>query len=129
MTDKYKIDEQGNRVEVVEDRALRFNEGKLKWSLLPWDALSVLVRHYMMGAKKYAPRNWEKGMSYTETYEALMRHLQKWYAGEETEVDPVTGEEFLHLTAVFWNAAALLTFTIRGMDRFDDRPSKVKLHG
>lgn len=100
--------------------ALRYDNEKDEWHLLPWDTLSYLVRHYMVGAKKYAPRNWEKGMDYSRCFNSLMRHLTKWWGGED--IDEETGS--YHLIAVFWNAGALLTYKIRGIGK-DDRPSKL----
>lgn len=37
------------------------------------------------GAKKYAPRNWEKGMPYTKVYKSVMRHLDKIFATDYFE--------------------------------------------
>ena len=42
-------------------RAMRFNAGKLRYDLLPADALERLVGVYTIGAEKYDDRNWEKG--------------------------------------------------------------------
>ena len=49
----------------------RFNEGKPKWSYVPQSALIPMVRVLEYGVKKYAPYNWTKGLSITETCESL----------------------------------------------------------
>lgn len=97
------------------------DDGKRPWSLLPWDALGIVVDLYGMGAKKYSPRNWEAGMDWSRPYDALLRHLTAWWGGEEK--DPVDGQH--HLTSVVWCALALLTYVIRGVGK-DDRPSSRK---
>jgi hypothetical protein len=45
---------------------LRYNTGKLKWSLVSWKALEPMVRVLMFGAEKYDSHNWKKGLEYTE---------------------------------------------------------------
>ncbi len=37
------------------------------------------------GAKKYAPNNWRKGLPWTKTLGATMRHLLFWSMGEDTD--------------------------------------------
>ena len=100
------------------ERGLRYNADKLRYDLVPPDAMEALVRVFTFGAKKYAPRNWEKGMPWMECDASLRRHLAAWEMGER--LDPESGE--LHLAHVAWNALALLTFELRGIGE-DDRPS------
>jgi len=102
------------------ERGLRYNSGKLPWHLLPWDAAAEVVAVLRYGASKYKARNWERGLSYCETHDCLMRHLRAWYAGESH--DPESG--CLHLAHVGCNALFLLAFAVRGKDgsELDDRP-------
>ena len=97
---------------------LRYNAGKLRYDLIPPDALEVLAGIFTMGAKKYTARNWEKGFVWTECYASLMRHLQEWAKGED--FDDESG--FPHMGHVMWNAMALTTFQLRKVG-VDDRPS------
>lgn len=90
--------------------------GKLRYDLMPPEALQELARVYTIGAAKYADRNWEKGIKYGRIYAALMRHLEAWRQGEDK--DPVDGQ--YHLSSVLWCAAALLTFELRGQTDLDD---------
>lgn len=100
------------------ERGLRYNADKLRYDLVPPDAMEALVRVFTFGAKKYAPRNWEKGMPWMECDASLRRHLAAWEMGEH--LDPESGEP--HLAHAVWNALALLTFELRDIGE-DDRPS------
>lgn len=92
--------------------------GKAPWHLVPFDAVGCIVKVLQFGAKKYAPRNWEKGMDWGRPFDACIRHLTSWWHGERA--DPETG--FSHL----WHAGCCIVFLIayelRGIGR-DDRPS------
>lgn len=100
------------------DRALRYNKEKPRVDLLPWDVLLELANHYRVGADKYAPRNWEKGLKWNEgTAASLTRHLAKWSMGED--IDPENGQH--HDIAILWNAVALVAYRLRGVGE-DDRP-------
>lgn len=100
----------------VDNKGLRFNEGKRRFDLIPPDALAALADLFTIGSLKYAERNWEKGMAYSNVIASLDRHWNDFKAGIER--DPETG--CLHITHVVWNAMALLTFKLRGIG-IDDR--------
>lgn len=53
----------------------KLDDGKLPWHLVPGDALEEIIEILDFGAKKYAPRNWEKGMSYSRLFSAMIRHM------------------------------------------------------
>ena len=93
---------------------------KNRLDLLPFDALEDIGLVYTIGARKYAERNWEKGISYMRVVGALLRHLFAWIKG--TTFDKDNGQR--HISAVAWNAIALVAYELRGMNggRFDDRP-------
>lgn len=95
---------------------LRFNEGKRRFDLIPPDAMAALADLFTIGARKYAERNWERGMAYSKVIASLDRHWNDFKAGIDR--DPETG--CLHITHVVWNAMALLTFKLRGIG-VDDR--------
>lgn len=73
----------------MSNKALRFNTGKLKWSLIHYQSLTPLVRVLEFGALKYAPDNWKKGLDKKEILESLQRHLAALMDGEE--IDPESG--------------------------------------
>jgi len=111
--------EQALYDEIAKDRGLRYNKDKPQWSLLPWDAVAAVVGVLGYGAKKYAPRNWERGWSYSQTFDSLQRHLLAWYQTRE-DFDPESGKH--HLAHVACNALCLLAFAVRNRDDLDDRP-------
>lgn len=57
-----------------EEKAMRFNEGKLQWSLVDFDSLEDMVRVLEFGAKKYSVNNWKKPMSTVKIIESMLRH-------------------------------------------------------
>lgn len=103
--------------EAKKEAATKFDEGKLRWDLLPAYALGEVVDVYTRGAKKYADRNWEKGMSYSRIWRALLSHAFKWWRGEK--YDKTDGQQ--HLASVVWCALALMEYEFRKVGT-DDRP-------
>lgn len=85
--------------------------------LISWRTMTELAKVLTFGAKKYAARNWEKGLSFSETFASLQRHAIKWYEGED--IDPETG--LSHLAHVMCNTMFLLHFVLTGTGT-DDRP-------
>ena len=102
-----------------QEQALRYNEGKLKWSLVDWQSLEPLVKVLEMGAEKYSPNNWKKGMPVTQVSESLLRHMFAFLNGED--IDPESKIE--HLGHVMCNAM-FLTYILREKSQFDDRQDK-----
>lgn len=98
---------------------LRFNSGKPRWELLPYTAVAKVVDVLTLGASKYAPRNWEKGLSFSDTFASLQRHATKWFGGEDH--DDETGIH--HMAHVATNALFLVYFALTGKGK-DDRPHK-----
>lgn len=99
-----------------QGEGLRYDGGKLRYDLLPPDALEELVKVYTQGAKKYAENNWLKGMSWSRVFGSLLRHAWAFWRGEI--LDPETGCH--HMAHVAWNAFALCTYALRKIGT-DDR--------
>lgn len=86
------------------EKAMRFNEGKLKWSLVHYESLEPMIKVLEFGAKKYAPRNWQKSMDLSEILESMQRHLAALMDGQDC--DPETGISHMgHIqcNAMFYN--------------------------
>ena len=99
--------------------AFRDDNGKPPIHLIPPDVILRLARVYQYGAKKYAPRNWEKGMDWSRMYDSAMRHLLAFWNGED--LDPESG--LPHIDHALWNVAGLAHYAAFYRDR-DDRPRK-----
>ena len=67
----------------------RFNQGKLKWSLVDFDAFEEMVKVLEFGCKKYDANNWKKGLKTTEVLESMQRHINAILRGED--IDPESG--------------------------------------
>ena len=66
---------------MTED-ARKDDGGKLRYDLIPPEALEELARVYTVGAERYGERNWERGITWGRLFAALMRHLWAWWRGE-----------------------------------------------
>lgn len=106
-----------NPVKLAEG-GYKADEDKPRMDLIPPDVLLDLGRLYSMGAAKYSPYNWAKGMKWGRPYAALLRHLFKWWMGEESDPD---GQH--HLDSVIWCAITLKYFVNHPekYSSFDDR--------
>ena len=90
--------------------------GKAPWGLLPPEPIDALLQVLEAGARKYGERNWEKGISWIEIWQALMRHLWAWRKGED--LDPESGLPHLHHALA--NLAFLVAYRARKIGA-DDR--------
>lgn len=86
------------------DQAMKFDGDKVRMELIPPELMEAVGTILTFGAKKYADRNWEQGMSWSRVYGALLRHLNAWWSGDS--LDPETGKSHL------WHAACCITFLI-----------------
>lgn len=85
--------------------AQKHDQGKPRYSLLPWDALGHVVAVLEFGARKYAPGAWRHVPNGKERYwDATVRHLVAYQMGERT--DPESGLPTLA------HAACSLLFTL-----------------
>lgn len=88
----------------MSEKGDRFNEGKRKWSLVHFESMEPMIQVLEFGAKKYAPKNWMKGLDPVEILESMQRHLGKLLDGEE--IDPESGLHHMgHIqcNAMFYN--------------------------
>jgi hypothetical protein len=98
---------------------LRYNEGKLRYDLVQADAHRGMVEVLTFGAKKYAERNWERGMAWSKVISSLKRHIAKIEEGEDYDVE----SGLLHADHVQCNAHFLSAY-YRIYPKGDDRPHK-----
>ena len=111
-----RFDAHGTEIRETITVGRKDDGGKLRYDLIPPEALEELARVYTIGAAKYADRNWELGLAWGRVFAAMMRHAWAWWRGET--FDPVDGQ--YHLSSVAWCAFALLTYELRNVGT-DDR--------
>jgi len=90
--------------------------GKAPYHLIAPELLEEVAKVLEFGARKYAPRNWEAGMSWGRVFSALQRHLWAWWWGKDK--DEETG--FSHLSHAACCVMFLLSYEARKVGQ-DDR--------
>jgi len=108
----------------LDSGAVKHDQNKLEWGLLPPDALESTIQVLMFGAQKYDAHNWSKGMLWSRLFNALMRHMWAWWRGER--LDPESG--LPHLAHAMCCLLFLLSHELRGIGT-DDRPPPLTEEG
>lgn len=100
---------------------MKKDEGKPRWELIAYDAVEGVAKVLTFGANKYSARNWEKGIAYGRVFGAVMRHLWKWWQGEDKDAE--TG--LSHLDHAATEIMFLSAYEKRGKNGTiqDDRPN------
>lgn len=75
--------QQSAQLEPPAKETFKKDAGKLRWSLLPVDALEETIRVLEFGAIKYGPNQWRElpEFEWTRILDALERHLNKLKRG------------------------------------------------
>lgn len=102
---------------MVKEKALRYNENKLRYDLIPPSALKILAEVFTYGTIKYAERNWEKGLNWQSVIASMFRHVEAFRNGED--IDQESG--LLHLGHAMTNLAFLVEY-YKTHPELDDRP-------
>jgi len=105
----------------MENKALRYNQGKLRFDLIAPEMDLALAKVLTYGATKYKDRNWEMGLPITNYLASAKRHLNKFELGED--IDEESGLK--HIECLFTNIGMLLT-TLERFNNLDDRPCNDK---
>lgn len=101
MSDKYKANLTSEQQPQV---GLKYDTGKLLFSLIPPETTRALAQVLTFGAQKYAPNNWQLVENGKDRYlDALFRHLDAYRSGEA--LDPESG--LSHLSHALTNVAFL----------------------
>ena len=73
-----------------QNKGKKYDGGKLRYDLLPPEALKAVVEVLTFGAQKYGDHNWKLVENASSRYyAALMRHVEAWRTGET--LDSETG--------------------------------------
>lgn len=111
---KGKINDGGKRISYGENMAVREpSVGKGRYDLISPFATRRLAEWYELGARKYADRNWEKGIPFSRYVDSAKRHLDKFVMGMEDED---------HLAAVAFNVFAIMHHQELAQNDLDDMP-------
>lgn len=92
-----------------------------------------LAEVYNYGAHKYAPRNWELGLPFSNLYDSFARHAVKETYQELDEDETlrdgsvVKGSGLHHWKHCVWNIACTHAFVMRGRTDLDDRAAVLAL--
>ncbi len=69
----------------AQSTGIKHDQGKLRWSLLPIEAVMVVIQVFMFGAKKYGDHNYRAGMDHTRLLDACLRHVTSIIRGEDND--------------------------------------------
>jgi len=100
-----------------DQKTLHFSEGKPGVDQIPPEILLEWGDVFSFGERKYARDNWKKGTDWHQFYGSALRHLLKWWNGED--IDPESG--LPHLAHAIWNVGALRYYQIHQIGT-DNRP-------
>lgn len=90
---------------------MKNDQGKVRWSTLPHDALVEVIHVLEYGAQRYGENNWCLVENARRRYfDAALRHLWAWYGGQDK--DEESGR--YHLAHAACCVLFLLALTIRG---------------
>jgi hypothetical protein len=85
----------------------KYDEGKLRYSLVPPEATRALAEVLTFGAGKYEPNGWKHVPNAEERYmDALLRHIEAYRSGEVTDEE----SDLPHLWHAITNLAFLIWF-------------------
>jgi hypothetical protein len=98
-----------------EIRGLKYNTNKIRWELLPKDALEQIACVFTHGAVKYEAENWRKGIPFSECIGSMYRHLSAFERGED--IDP--NSTLFHLAHLNFWSLILLHFILNIRDQKD----------
>ena len=99
---RYGMKDSGKRQSFGNNMAMRDTaDDKPRPDLISPFAEERLGHWLRMGARKYAPRNWEKGMPYSRCIASLKRHVMKFQQGLNDED---------HLAAIMFNSMAIIHY-------------------
>ena len=96
---------------------MKFDTGKLRYSLIPPEMTKALAEVLTYGAKKYKPNNWQKVDDPSRYMDAMFRHIEAFRNGETH--DPESGLH--HLAHTMANVGFLLWIDLN--NKLDDKKS------
>jgi hypothetical protein len=114
LNDMTSTPEQMKEKEIRSNEGMKFDDGKVDWSLLPTEATEEILKVFAFGAKKYERFNFRKGFKQSRLLAAAFRHIVAHMQGKD--IDEESG--LRHLAHAGCCVMMLLTNIIEG--RSDD---------
>lgn len=101
---------------------IKYDLGKLDWSLLPWEVIEKIVVRFSVGKEKYLPDSWKLLENGENRYEAaMMRHFCEYKKGNVWDEDPnFKDHPSTHLQAALWNLICLCWYEMKNLDKKPD---------
>ena len=93
---------------------------------IPLEAVAAAAASFEYGAKKYADRNWEKGLPWQQMIDSLKRHVEDFERGRNYD-DGEDGSD-LHQVCMIMASAMMLTASVIRNIGVDDRLIAVDEH-
>lgn len=90
----------------MKTEAEKFDNDKLRYDLIPADALEELAKVYTYGARKYGDKNWRFGMKWNRIFGAIQRHLWSFWKGANEDDE----SKIHHLAHAAWGCFTLLNY-------------------
>lgn len=110
-------EDNGKLVESTQlAQGLKFDQDKPRMDLLDAYAMEQLALVLTYGAKKYAPNNWRKGISFSRLIAAMLRHTFLFMLGKDN--DEETG--LCHMAHAMC-CAMFLVWMAKHKRSYDDR--------
>lgn len=105
---------------------MKFDKGKLDWSLLPWEVIETAVNRFTVGKDKYKAWSWTLVDHARERYEAAMlRHFMEYKRGNRWDEDPnFENHPSTHLQAMLWNCMCLVWFELQDIAEENKKKGK-----
>jgi hypothetical protein len=98
----------------------RFSQGKPGgWWFMPLRGLRLVSAVSEHGAKKYAPRDWAEGQSFSTLLDCAARHMIEVLDRGPWARNKADGDVY-HVAQVVWNLLCLLTFMEQERHDLDD---------
>jgi hypothetical protein len=102
--ENWQLKDSGSRTEFGTGAVRDAQEGKGRMDLLPVRALINVAKVFEAGAKKYAARNWERGIPLSRYADSAIRHFMKYLRGDRDEP---------HDAMAAWNILCLIETRMR----------------
>lgn len=113
ISEAVKILDSGKRQEFYSGAIREPATNKGRFDLISPFAEARIAEWYELGAKKYADRNWEKGLPFSRYVDSAKRHINRFLQGEDAEDN---------LAAACWNLMAIMHHQECKQNELDDLP-------